>query len=173
MRSARWYVLPLVACGLAGLVAAGCSGPRSGPGGGPPRPSTGAVGASPDDDEHQIPPARPVVVELHGAVLTDAAGLTLYTFSADGPLAPRCTGVCAQRWRPATSAGGKPQAGAGVSAADIGSVRRDDGSYQVTYHAAPLYYFTGDARAGDRDGSDREEFGGRWSCAPPGGTAIH
>lgn len=168
MRSARACVLPLIAGGLAVLAAAGCSGP----GGGPPPPSRGAASASPDE-EHQIPPARPVVVELHGAVLTDAAGFTLYTFSADGRMAPRCTGVCAQRWRPATSAGGKPQAGGGVSAADVGSVRRDDGSYQVTYHAAPLYYFSGDARAGDRNGADRDEFGGRWSCAPPGGTAIN
>ena len=131
------------------------------------------AGASGDDedDEQKIPPRGPIVVQARkdarGAVLTDAAGFTLYTFSADGPLAPRCTGQCAARWRPATGGGGKPQAGTGVSAADVGSVRRDDGSFQVTYRNAPLYYFAGDAKAGDRNGADRDEFGGRFRCVPP------
>jgi predicted lipoprotein with Yx(FWY)xxD motif len=126
------------------------------------------------DDELQIPPAGPIVVvaqkDPRGAVLTDAAGFTLYTFTADGPLASRCTGQCAARWRPATGGGGKPQAGTGVSAADIGSVRRDDGSFQVTYRTAPLYYFAGDTKAGERNGADRDEFGGRFRCVTPVST---
>jgi predicted lipoprotein with Yx(FWY)xxD motif len=140
------------------------------------RPATGRAAASADDedDEQKIPPRGPIVVQAQkdarGVVLTDAAGFTLYTFSADGPLAPRCTGQCAARWRPATGGGGKPQAGTGVSAADIGSVRRDDGSFQVTYRTAPLYYFAGDAKAGDRNGADRDEFGGRFRCVPPADT---
>jgi predicted lipoprotein with Yx(FWY)xxD motif len=131
--------------------------------------SPGAT-ASPDDDELKIPPAGPTVVQAQqdprGPVLTDAAGFTLYTFTADGRLASRCTGQCAARWRPVSS-GGKPQAGTGVSAADIGSIRRDDGGYQVTYRTAPLYYFAGDTKAGERNGADRDEFGGRFRCVPP------
>jgi len=191
---ARRQSMLSAACGLAVLTAlavAGCGGPA--PAGNAGRTDSAAAagnaanagnagtvadasrpaGASPDDedDEQKIPPRGPIVVQAQknarGAVLTDAAGFTLYTFSADGPLAPRCTGQCAARWRPATGGGGKPQAGTGVSAADVGSVRRDDGSFQVTYRTAPLYYFAGDAKAGDRNGADRDEFGGRFRCVPP------
>jgi predicted lipoprotein with Yx(FWY)xxD motif len=187
----RW--VPPAAYGLAVLTAlavVGCDGPagpvgnagtagNAGMAADASRPAVGRAVASPGvdesaDDEQKIPPAGPIVVQAQkdprGAVLTDAAGFTLYTFSADGPLAPRCTGQCATRWRPASGGGGKPQAGTGVSAADIGSVRRDDGSFQVTFRTAPLYYFAGDAKAGERNGADRDEFGGRFRCVPPVGT---
>lgn len=178
MRSARWLIGLAV---LTLLALAGCGGPagNAGTAADAPRPAGNRAAASPGvvespDDELQIPPAGPTVVKAQqdprGAVLTDAAGFTLYVFTADGPLAPRCTGQCAARWRPASGGSGKPQAGEGVSAADVGSVRRDDGSFQVTYRTAPLYYFAGDARAGERNGADRDEFGGRFRCVPPAGT---
>jgi predicted lipoprotein with Yx(FWY)xxD motif len=156
--------------------------PPSRPGDIPPRGTEAAGGDDQpgqygDPDEHVIPPAHAVVVGIQQVagtgVLVDANGFTLYTFSADTPLSSHCTGACAVRWRPAYSAGGKPQAGPGASAADIGSILRTDGAYQVTYFGAPLYLFAADTRAGDRNGSGLTEFGGRFSCAPPAGTATN
>ena len=188
-----WVVLALAACTASPDAA-------SAPGGAPNAAGPGGIGlhnVSPgtgplkggddpdgdgdgDQDEHVIPPAAAVVVQIRtvaGAqVLTDAAGFTLYTFSADAAMTSNCTAACSLRWRPAFSSGGKPQAGPGASLADIGSIRRSDGRFQVTYRGAPLYLFAGDTRAGQRNGANRSEFGGRFSCLPPSGkptSATH
>ena len=123
-----------------------------------------------DADERTAPPAPPVVTVRqgrNGAVLTDSAGYTLYVFSGDVPQASHCIGECARRWRPAVSQGVKPHAGEGAPADAVGSIRRPDGSYQITFNGRPLYYFTGDTTAGAENGSGRDEFGGHWSSQPP------
>jgi predicted lipoprotein with Yx(FWY)xxD motif len=102
-------------------------------------------------------------------IMADLPGFTLYTFSADGKRASKCKGACARRWRPVVSASGKPQAGGGVTLPDIGSIHREDGSFQVTFDGLPLYYFEQDRNPGDEDGTDRDEFGGKWSPEPPKG----
>lgn len=38
-----------------------------------------------------------------GAVLTDAEGMTLYTYDKDAAGTSRCTGVCAFAWPPLTA----------------------------------------------------------------------
>jgi predicted lipoprotein with Yx(FWY)xxD motif len=147
------------------------AGPTPATAAAPHASTTRGTEADTDADKELPPPQRPTVVVVrpgkHSAVLADSSGLTLYTFSGDGPRTPRCTGACAKRWRPALSLGGKPQAADPASAADVGSVRRADGGYQVTFRGWPLYYFVGDTRAGDETGSNRNEFGGHWSPVPP------
>jgi predicted lipoprotein with Yx(FWY)xxD motif len=101
--------------------------------------------------------------------MTDLPGFTLYVFSADEKKKSKCNGECARRWRPVVSMGGKPQAGQDVMLPEIGSMLRDDGSFQVTFNDAPLYYFIGDLNPGDEEGTDRVEFGGTWSPEPPRG----
>ena len=126
-----------------------------------------------DDDQDQPPTAPPpaalvMIRTVAGhAVLTDAGGYTLYTFSVDSAQTSRCTGECARRWLPLTSAGGKPQAGSGASLAQVGSIQRADGSYQVTYNGWPLYHFIGDTSPNAQDGAGRTEYGGSFNSTPP------
>jgi predicted lipoprotein with Yx(FWY)xxD motif len=55
-----------------------------------------------------------------------------------------CQTFCAQYWPPVLTSG-KPVAGAGVDEDAIGTVRRPDGTTQVTYKGQPLYLFADDA----------------------------
>lgn len=55
-----------------------------------------------------------------------------------------CRALCAQYWPPVLTSG-SPEAGAGVDQDALGTIRRPDGTYQVTYRGRPLYLFAGDA----------------------------
>jgi predicted lipoprotein with Yx(FWY)xxD motif len=138
-----------------------------------PRPAALPIPLPTGGDECPSEPQRPTVVVVQPGntkplIMADLNGFTLYAFSADGVRSSRCGRDCARRWRPVVSSGGKPQAGAGVSLPSIGSMRRDDGSFQVTFNDLPVYYFVDDRNPGDENGTDRDEFGGRWSPVPPG-----
>jgi predicted lipoprotein with Yx(FWY)xxD motif len=117
-------------------------------------------------------PQVPTVVEVHPAKkkkfkMTDHPGFTLYVFSADKKKKSNCKDACARRWRPLVSQAGKPQAGTGADLPEIGSMVRDDGVFQVTFNDLPVYYFVDDVKPGDEEGTDRGEFGGKWTPEPP------
>src|SRR5262245_57664099 len=73
-----------------------------------------------------------------GRVVVDAQGRTLYRFTAEAQGRPVCTGACLRTWLPATasSTSGLP--------AHVATVRRDDGTVQLTYDGHPLYRYAGD-----------------------------
>ncbi len=78
--------------------------------------------------------------------LTNAAGMTLYTFDKDAPGKSACNGGCATNWPPL-------MASAGASASGEWSVvTRDDGSKQWAYKGKPLYTWTKDQKPGDKTG---------------------
>lgn len=81
-------------------------------------------------------------------------GLTLYVFDHDAADTSNCqTGSCLQNWPALTlPAGGQISVGTGLSAADFKTITRQDGSSQVVFKDIPLYYFAGDAAAGDTHG---------------------
>jgi predicted lipoprotein with Yx(FWY)xxD motif len=81
-------------------------------------------------------------------VLTDANGMTLYTFDKDtaGATTSACTGGCATAWPPLT-ASGTPTAGPGVT----GKLATISGG-QVTWNGHPLYRWMGDHATGDATG---------------------
>ncbi|MFL5926521.1 MAG: hypothetical protein ACJ77E_06250 [Gaiellaceae bacterium] len=54
----------------------------------------------------------------------------------------------------------------------LGSVRRADGTTQVTYAGRPLYYYVGDRKAGQILCQDVSEFGGRWLVIRPNGVPV-
>lgn len=85
-----------------------------------------------------------------GMVLTGPNGLTLYTHAGDSATASTCTGGCATAWPPLQTTS-QPTAGAGVTG-QLGTLTRGDGTTQVTYAGMPLYYWQGDAKAGDVTG---------------------
>jgi predicted lipoprotein with Yx(FWY)xxD motif len=84
-----------------------------------------------------------------GDILVDGDGNTLYMFVPDEQGASTCYDDCEQNWPPLT---GTAAAGDGTDQSLLATVERDDGMSQVTYNDWPLYYFAGDAAAGDTAG---------------------
>lgn len=112
------------------------------------------------------------VVKLHatslGKVLVDARGRTLYLYTPDSKNTSVCTGGCASAWPPLL-ASGKPKAAAGVKAKLLGLTMRADGTHQVTYNGHPLYFYAGDAKAGQTKG---EDVGGVWYVLNAAGRKV-
>jgi len=86
-----------------------------------------------------------------GTVLTGPNGMTLYTHAGDSATSATCTGQCATAWPPLATTG-QPSAGTGVTG-QFGTLTRADGTTQVSYGGLPLYYWQGDAKAGDVTGN--------------------
>jgi predicted lipoprotein with Yx(FWY)xxD motif len=97
-----------------------------------------------------------------GSYLTDAAGKTLYVFKKDAPGKSACAGPCVAKWpifyREKVSASGA------AKASDFGTITRDDGQKQTTYHGLPLYYFADDRAASDTKGQGFKDV---WTVAAP------
>jgi predicted lipoprotein with Yx(FWY)xxD motif len=98
-----------------------------------------------------------------GQILVDEEGMTLYYFQKDqkGSGKSKCEGACAQAWPPLLTEG-KPEAMEGVKAAMLGTIKRDDGTTQVTYAGWPLYTFVEDKKPGEDNGTDSKGFGASW-----------
>jgi predicted lipoprotein with Yx(FWY)xxD motif len=95
--------------------------------------------------------------------------LTVYLFEADKGPASSCTGACAEAWPPVT---GAPKAGDGAVASKLGTIKRSDGSAQVTYQGHPLYLFIKDKDDGDTYGQGIHAFGAGWYVLNPAGSKI-
>ena len=108
----------------------------------------------------------------HGQTyLTGPSGRAIYLWVADAMDKSSCSGACAQAWPPVTTTG-KPSAGSGVTASDLGTIKRSDGSEEVTYKGHPLYYFIADKSAGETKGQGSNSFGAKWWLIAPTGSAI-
>jgi predicted lipoprotein with Yx(FWY)xxD motif len=102
-----------------------------------------------------------------GMYLTGEDGKTLYLFAPDSSGKSTCNGSCAANWPPFLLSGGDTvKAGAGVTGT-IATIKRDDGTTQVTINGLPLYYFQGDTDKGQLNG---QGIGGKWYAASPAGT---
>ena len=95
----------------------------------------------------------------------------LYLWVADSGGKSACSGACAHAWPPLETKG-TPIAGSGVTASDLGTITRSDGSEQVTYKGHPLYYFVADTTASSTKGQGNDGFGAKWWLIAPSGTAI-
>jgi predicted lipoprotein with Yx(FWY)xxD motif len=93
------------------------------------------------------------------AVLTNAKGLTLYSFAPDTPTASKCYGSCAAYWPPVT---GTTAAGQGLPG-KVGTIKRTDGTEQLTYNGHPLYTYIGDSAPGQAKGNNLNLNGGLWN----------
>lgn len=92
-------------------------------------------------------------------------------FGADTRHRSHCRGTCATYWPPLITVGAPTAAGAAKSA-KLGTIRRRDGSRQVTYAGHPLYLYLGDSKAGQTNGQGSLAFGARWWILAPSGKAI-
>lgn len=86
--------------------------------------------------------------ELDVSYLTDADGMTLYSFSLDDS---NCTGGCLENWPPLLVDSADDLSLADGIPGELGTYDRD-GALQVTYNGMPLYYWIEDAEAGDTNG---------------------
>jgi predicted lipoprotein with Yx(FWY)xxD motif len=82
-----------------------------------------------------------VAAETYPNAVPGGAAATAYSFSRDHEGDSDCVGSCAVRWIPVLTMG-KPHFAGGVDADDLGTIRRSDGTEQVTYHGAPLYLYS-------------------------------
>jgi predicted lipoprotein with Yx(FWY)xxD motif len=108
-----------------------------------------------------------VVVAVSGGALVAPDGHTLYEFSKDTATSTACTGGCTSIWPPLK---GTPQGGSGVTADELGTLMRPDGTRQVTFAGHPLYEYSGDQAAGERHGEGVTDNGGIWHVALSSGT---
>jgi predicted lipoprotein with Yx(FWY)xxD motif len=103
-----------------------------------------------------------------GRVLFDANGQVVYVFEIDGPNRSNCTSAdCVRAWPPVLTEE-KPTAGAGVDASLLGTIRRSDGTHQVTYDGRPLYFYEHEA-PGEIKCHNVELHGGLWWVVTPSG----
>jgi predicted lipoprotein with Yx(FWY)xxD motif len=105
-----------------------------------------------------------------GEVLVDSKGMTLYYFQKDqkGSGKSKCSGACASAWPPLTTSG-EATGMTGVQASMLGTIKRSDGTEQVTYAGWPLYTFVEDKKPGEDNGTDSKAFGASWYPLHPNG----
>ena len=134
--------------GLVIAVAVAIAACGSGGGGNATAASMGASGVSTKD------------IGGAGTVLVDSSGQALYASDQEAAAGKvLCTGACNSFWEPVT-ASGKVTSSSSVSG-KLGTVKRPDGTMQVTYNGMPVYSFTQD-QAGQVTGDGfKDAFGGQ------------
>jgi predicted lipoprotein with Yx(FWY)xxD motif len=113
--------------------------------------------------------------EPYGPYLVDGAGMSLYMFKKDekGSGESTCYDACAEAWPPLLTSGSSAANASAVDTSMLGTIKRRDGSQQVTYNGWPLYYFQKDQQSGDVQGQDVEGFGAEWYLVSAEGTEVH
>lgn len=79
-------------------------------------------------------------------ILTDAEGMTLYTFDKDAEGMSNCYDKCAVNWPPLIAAEGAAAEG------EFTLTERKDGAMQWAYKGEPLYLWIKDTKPGDTTG---------------------
>ncbi len=101
-----------------------------------------------------VPVATTETSIMTATYLTDADGMSLYTFDEDADGVSNCYDKCATNWPPYL---------VGDSMVDgLTTVSRKDGSKQYAKDGMPLYYYKDDVKAGDTTG---DGVNGTWHLA--------
>jgi predicted lipoprotein with Yx(FWY)xxD motif len=106
-----------------------------------------------------------------GPILVEPNGNTLYMFLSDTTSMSTCNGSCAQNWPPLTTTG-TPRGATGISESLLGTIKRQNGTLQVTYHGHPLYSFIADSAPGMANGENIDAFGAKWEVISAAGVAV-
>jgi predicted lipoprotein with Yx(FWY)xxD motif len=103
-----------------------------------------------------------------GTILVTAQGMTLYHLSGEQNGKFICTSsACVGVWHPLTvAAGGTP-----TGVASLATVKRPDGTTQVTYKGTPLYTFAQDTSPGQASGQGMKDVG-TWSAVTVSGEGA-
>jgi len=95
-------------------------------------------------------------VKKSGGMLTNTAGMTVYTFDKDASGKSACNGPCAANWPPLMATADAKASG------DMTIITRDDGAKQWAYKGKPLYLWSKDQKPGDTTG---DNFNNVWHTA--------
>jgi len=98
-------------------------------------------------------------VKMADGVLTNQAGMTLYTFDRDSGGKSACNGPCATNWPPLTAQAGDKASG------DYSIITREDGKQQWAHKGKPLYNWSKDQKPGDKTGDGF--LNNQWHVAKP------
>jgi predicted lipoprotein with Yx(FWY)xxD motif len=159
--------IPFLTVGVAALLLSGCAKQSSAGsggglyGGGGGTPSAGGGGGA------TTAALSTGTASGVGQVAVDAKGMTLYHITSETGGQIVCTGSCASTWPPVLT-GGMPTGATGITG-KLGTVKRPDGTTQVTLGGLPLYSYSGDAAPGQAMG---EGIQGIWFAVSPAGTII-
>lgn len=180
MRRLALLLLPLAA---AALIAVGCGGDDANGNGSASSPDAAMQKSEGDAMEAESKMASEaeasmaakgtlvkVVSSDYGRVIADGKGEAFYLFDKEGSKKPLCYGACASVWPPVLTKG-KPVAGSGAKQSLLGTTKRANGKFQVTYAGHPLYYYVDDS-PGTILCHDVAEFGGLWLVIKPNGGAA-
>jgi predicted lipoprotein with Yx(FWY)xxD motif len=159
MRPTLKFLLPALAASLT-LAACGSSSKGSGSSSQASAAGSSSSPAGPSTAPSSATTAavvkRTLNARLGATVLTDAHGLTLYRLSGEQNGKFICTSSCLQVWHPLSAS----TAGAPIgSVGSLGTVKRPDGTEQVTYRGMPLYAFAEDHQPGDAKGQGLKDVG--------------
>jgi predicted lipoprotein with Yx(FWY)xxD motif len=146
----------LVAAALAAVTLGGCSNGSS-------------TGVSAPDKSYAASPTATATPTAGAAAQLSLRTLDL--FEADKTTKSTCNGACAGVWPPLTTSG-RPMAGQGVKASLMTTSTRNDGRKQVVYNKHPLYYYSGDSKAGDTNGQALNQFGAEWYVLDAAGNKV-
>jgi predicted lipoprotein with Yx(FWY)xxD motif len=152
------------------LVAAGCGGDDEAA-----QPAGEAASQRPEGEEGlRVAAQRAQIVAQEsdlGRVLFDANSQVVYVFEIDDRDQSNCTSAdCVEAWPPVLTEE-EPSAGAGIDAEQLGTIRRDDGTLQVTYNGRPLYFYEHEG-PGEIKCHNVNLHGGRWWVVTPGGDPV-
>jgi predicted lipoprotein with Yx(FWY)xxD motif len=112
-----------------------------------------------------VPPATAYAQRIPklGSVLVGANGMTLYLYTKDTADTSNCYDQCATNWPPLIVKSADDLVPGINLPGKFGTTTRKDGSLQVTYNGAPLYYWKNDKAIGDVTG---EGVGNVWYTIP-------
>ena len=154
-------ILPVLAVGLA---ACGSSNNSSDPGSTAAASTAGAGGKT----------VATKSITGVGDVLVDSTGATLYTNDMDSGSNVACTNQCLTEWLPLTApSGGSPTSSDSVVQSKLGTMKRPDGTSQVTLSGKPLYSFVEDSPGQATGDGFSDSFGGTnfvWTAATTAGN---
>ncbi|MER8236353.1 SCO0930 family lipoprotein [Streptomyces sp. NPDC094049] len=162
----KFTVVPAVLTVAAVMMTAACGGAQNtvaSTAGSPERPAATSGGARPAESG-RLSVWKSTAL---GPVVTDGAGFTLYRFDQDSanPPVSNCSEECAATWPPVPA--DDPKAGRGLDQALIGTVKRADGTRQLTLAGWPLYRYAQDTAPRQTRGHG---VGGTWFAAASDGT---
>lgn len=181
---ARTITAALIAVAVTGFVVAGCGSSKSSSSAtsssaasastsSAPSSTTSSTASSATASSSSASEPTVLITTKHtsgklGTILAfGAKKLTVYKFDPDTPMKSACYGACAEVWPPVI---GNAKTAGEAHSADVGTLKRSDGTIQVTYKGHPLYLYVKDKDDGDTYGQLLKSFGAEWYTLTPTGA---